>query len=147
MLEQATPVDYAAQANLWAANVHQQIKKFENGAMDNCKSLADVLDALDYLEVRIMEERIAEQRKENLKLLYTDPVATQDALIRAFQNPIPNLGNNIHPDYRYENATGTDGMPLGSIDFMNTEEYINKREKFYERVNSNNKVALRPIYR
>jgi len=147
MLEQATPVDYASQANLWAANVHQQIKKFENGAMDNCKSLADVLDALDYLEVRIMEERIAEQRKENLKLLYTDPVATQDALIRAFQNPIPNLGNNIHPDYRYENATGTDGMPLGSIDFMNTEEYINKREKFYERVNSNNKVALRPIYR
>lgn len=148
LMNNVQPINWNyVQAN-WANRVNMQVKAFENGAMDNVHSLRDFFDSLGYLNVRDMEERIDQQRKQGINIANTiDKQAFHRDLVITDNSPF--IGSeDAKPGVQAGTVSPTYGLPSNYIDYSNVEGYMDKRNTFSDFCQtSKGTVSMKPIYR
>ena len=148
LMNNVQPINWNyVQAN-WANRVNMQVKAFENGAMDNVHSLRDFFDNLGYLNVRDMEERIDQQRKQGINIANTiDKQAFHRDLVITDNSPF--IGSeDAKPGVQAGTVSPTYGLPSNYIDYSNVEGYMDKRNTFSDFCQtSKGTVSMKPIYR
>ena len=110
---------------------------FDRGTMDNCKDLKDVFDNLGYLNIRVCEENIERQRREDLN----SSLAANRYDYNQYLMQAATWYNTGVADPQYTNRPHY-------MDFVNSRDYEENKRKFYEYcTTSSGSIPLKPIYK
>ena len=139
-LESFVPIDVEAVRNQRIRYIRQVIREFDRGVNDNCTSLKEFFDNLGYLNVRISEQHVEEQReaeqREKLAINRDKYLANLAKLREGVSWDKSSL-----PNTTYINQTTYE-------EFCGTEQYQKNREAFFDYCkNSKGHIPLKATYR
>lgn len=134
------PIDVEAVRNQRIHYIRQVIREFDRGVNDNCSSLREFFDNLGYLNVRISEQHVEEQREAEQKMRLT---INKDKYFKNLAKMREGVSwdKDKLPNSTYINQTTYE-------EFCSTEQYQKNRAAFFDYCkNSKGHISLQAIYR
>ena len=145
-LDRFRPIDYEAIGRAWDQAIIRRFREFDEGYIKKDDSLAQVFNKLGFLLMKIGDENIERQRKQDFDRMNMHRDLRYE--LHSLQSHDPSL-MNINPNMHMKPLDPKWGLPEGTVDFTTADGYHDKRKQFVEycRTHMGVSTPLKPVYK